>query len=1102
MTVEVVQRVLRSWIAIEVLTPRITKDGGWNSLAADRGGRRLNRKADAKDGQALWRPPEDDDAPPWPLLPDPPPGGDEGAASAGDDAGPRPSLDDEAPSREPRPWYSVILGAIPAQDAFARLDAIFEDQTDEDRVDRKTTGHVIAASVVLDEWGVMAPDSLAIASFAWGVGHLLGGGAPADLAGWEQQEQTLKARFCDLLTPRGATGDPRSLTWRDLLGVSRALAAELGLPDELWILSPCAIETVAVEPPAADILSSFLLPDLGRVLNRAEDLPQAISSYLGLEPPVAPWDALSDRGRLSALLEPVLFPLGRWPGPGLHPLSLLQQAAVNAIVRDLKQEGLAAVNGPPGTGKTTLLRDIAAHVIVTRAERLAAIEQPWNGLGGLDLMDFAIVVASNNNAAVENISLELPVREKALDPSMWKDGGLDYFGRTATALLDLADDAPDEQRAWGLIAARLGRAENRRKFFKKFWWDKDWGLNDWLYRVAQPDNLQHRERPAGKLVELDPPPRGPEARADWRRARSDFQRALDRCRDLRAELEDLSRAGDRLRAVETQLPSARAERERLRLDHDSARKASASAHEREAVLRAQETAENTKLAALVSIRPTLIARLFRTAAWRSYEASVGKQLPRLNEIQQARKAAAADLAAAAAEEERQAAEHIRAEHQLKTLEADAAHLAQRLAAARADLGDSFPGAGFWSQPDQMFQRSSPWNGGRFREARDTLFAAAMRLHRAFIVAGARTLKPSLNAIVKATSGGADAPEPTARDWGVFFLLVPVVSTTFAAMGRMFQTLDAASIGWLLIDEAGQAAPQQAVGAIWRARRAVVIGDPLQIEPIAAAPQRTMQLIFQSNGADATPWSAPKESAQTLADRASPIQGRFPIENGGPGEEVRITGIPLLVHRRCERPMFQLANRIAYADRMVFATPAGASPIVDLLGESGWIDVDAASTDKWVEAEGRLIVRTIAGLCALLPAPPDLYVISPFRMPAARLRRLLLQTPGVLPGRPAKERQAWVEKRVGTVHTFQGKEAEAVILMLGAGRGAKPGSRNWAGGTPNLLNVAATRAKRGLYIVGNREAWQGAGVFSEAAQMLPVRSAENWLEEPLLASGSR
>lgn len=99
---------------------------------------------------------------------------------------------------------------------------------------------------------------------------------------------------------------------------------------------------------------------------------------------------------------------------------------------------------------------------------------------------------------------------------------------------------------------------------------------------------------------------------------------------------------------------------------------------------------------------------------------------------------------------------------------------------------------------------------------------------------------------------------------------------------------------------------------------------------------------------------------------------------------------------------------------------------------------------------------------------------------------------MLAGVAQTDRRDWIEHRVGTVHTFQGKEAEAVILMLGAGRGAKAGSRSWAGATPNLLNVAATRAKRVLYVVGNRTEWHSAGVFAVAAEMLPARAARDWL----------
>jgi superfamily I DNA and/or RNA helicase len=66
----------------------------------------------------------------------------------------------------------------------------------------------------------------------------------------------------------------------------------------------------------------------------------------------------------------------------------------------------------------------------------------------------------------------------------------------------------------------------------------------------------------------------------------------------------------------------------------------------------------------------------------------------------------------------------------------------------------------------------------------------------------------------------------------------------------------------------------------------------------------------------------------------------------------------------------------------------------------------------------------------------------------------------------------------------------VILVLGASADASRGSRNWAGGAPNILNVAVTRAKKALYIVGRHEAWRTAGVFAHAAAVLPVLSLES------------
>ena len=94
------------------------------------------------------------------------------------------------------------------------------------------------------------------------------------------------------------------------------------------------------------------------------------------------------------------------------------------IARLLDEPGLLAVNGPPGTGKTTLLRDLVAAIVVTRAERIARVAKPGRGLqpgragaaarGGAvtplnpALAGLEIVVASANNGAVENVTAADP----------------------------------------------------------------------------------------------------------------------------------------------------------------------------------------------------------------------------------------------------------------------------------------------------------------------------------------------------------------------------------------------------------------------------------------------------------------------------------------------------------------------------------------------------------------------------------------------------------------------------------------------------------------------------------------------------------------------
>jgi superfamily II DNA or RNA helicase len=120
------------------------------------------------------------------------------------------------------------------------------------------------------------------------------------------------------------------------------------------------------------------------------------------------------------------LPDGRWPST--HTLALMQQVAINEAFSALDSGGgIFSVNGPPGTGKTTLLMDVVAGILVERAKVLCTFDDPssafrkrWEAqyqgvsrptaIFALNerLHGFSIVVASSNNGAVENITRELP----------------------------------------------------------------------------------------------------------------------------------------------------------------------------------------------------------------------------------------------------------------------------------------------------------------------------------------------------------------------------------------------------------------------------------------------------------------------------------------------------------------------------------------------------------------------------------------------------------------------------------------------------------------------------------------------------------------------
>ncbi|WP_420410581.1 DEAD/DEAH box helicase [Hoeflea sp.] len=1020
------------------------------------------------------------------------------------DEAPLPWEQGEKSLPKKRLYYELILGAIELAPAVEALLRVYADK----RPDKPSMrGHSPVASILLDKDGRPLEEDTcaAISSFAWGVPIALQGDLKK-LADWPAQEKLLMTAFRKILIKYDRNNDVVPLTKKHIAELFDHLVSALDLRGHSLKAPYFALRRyeffASKTPPEPGLLNSFFLEDLAaaRVLAQTGKLPEALQHYLGIKKPSERTNLLEDDAGLQDLLQPALTPLGKWPGNGRFPLALLQQAAVNATNATRLKTGILAVNGPPGTGKTTLLRDVVAARIIERAAVMSEYKRPSQAftptnqslqrsgakitLHKLDerLKGFEMVVTSSNNKAVENVSAELP----ALDAIAADAPELRYFKSVSDNVL--------ERDTWGVIAAVLGNSSNRFMFSQGFWRDEENGLSSYLNHACGIPQIVSEPQGGGRpplkrnrqIIDREhPPSNSREAQERWEKARTNFKTRFDAFKLTQSSLQKLHVQLVRLVQVAAEIDNLAQklpplELEALTIENDLAT-AKHEQQEAETQLRVSRQAQISHF----EMRPGFFARLFRTAryrVWSGEQQGLSKKAYDDQQQFQNRKKFADDLGVELAAKKQLIAQ---TQKSLNTLRAEKSDLETSLNQARAGINVPLPDADFFAGAHEDIQTASVWFDKAASRQRDDVFEAAIQLHRAFIDGAADPLRQNLSVFVETfgtRSLGTPQKDALIADlWSSFFLVVPVVSTTFASVNRMFSRLPTQALGWLLVDEAGQAVPQAAVGAIMRTKRSVVVGDPLQIEPVVTLPNSLTEEICAFFGIDPLKYNAPEASVQTVADAASMYCAKFPIGSGH-----RDVGAPLLVHRRCDSPMFDISNEIAYSNLMVQAKkPTYANAV---LGPSGWIDVvGKPGPDKWCADEAEVLIDMLQTL-RTSGADADLYVVTPFVVVQDNLRRELLHS-GVLNGwvdRP----DAWVWEHVGTVHTVQGREAGTVFFVLGAQASSQNGARNWAGGRPNLVNVAVTRAKTSLYVIGNRGLWKSAGVFAALNRYLPDDLAVN------------
>ena len=980
--------------------------------------------------------------------------------------------------------YTFYFGVFPLNEVTEFVQEYFHSQEETPNL---PTAKVCYASLKVDEQGLYIQDTFGLSTMPWALSqlkeHKLNMELPLDE--FRKRERRIANHLVDgfLKEPLTREGVKQiqaylldELPWRELPSAAIYLRTEERERKQS--------KSDEEEEVTCDLLNSFYLEDLERIAKslQTEKLPKAFQDYLtGClgRADIGKRINLSDHPAvLQSCLTPEYYPDGCWPSP--YCASLMQQFAINRVMDDLsgkKQEGLFSVNGPPGTGKTTLLRDIIAAILVQRAHHMIQFDEPAKAFTKLEetkksegyvpfiyephasICDGGIVVASSNNGAVENISKELPLKKEVKGYA----DRLGYFRTVSEGCVD-----PEH---WGLIAAVMGSKKNQRKLIDAIWNKSPKARKQTLYQSLRDtqqaptqaqwqetvtsfrNKLQAVRREKQRLME------GMKEAAQW----TDLPRMVEEAdRHVLDELQELEKL---IQGKQTFLSETQAGNERQRMALEEARR------EQEQVLQS---------------RPH----------WLSYWISREKRVS-----YQARLEAVASKIERLTQQVREHDELLQVHEQRLSVQRTKLKQVQGeryapLMEVCAELKGAYTDASFCHKINtREAQENSPWYSEELKKLESELFVEAMKVNECFLLMANQTsdrnlsgrnlsgrIETTLDRFFKFLKSGEDLNEQQIRAmWNTFWLVIPVVSSTFASIQRMFGNLGPGSIPWLFIDEAGQAVPQAAAGALWRCKRAVVVGDPFQIEPVVTTPDAIIKEL--GNHFDLK-WEQMDStlSVQRMADR---------VNRYGWTMNDDWVGSPLRVHRRCTDPMFSIANEIAYAGMMYNSTPSASTK---LLMETAFVDIRGnveAGCRHYVTAQGEVIRKMILDEIDRQQALPDLFVISPFSEIPSKLRseleKPLKAAVANLPQQMNdKKVNDWLDTHIGTVHTFQGKQAEGVILCLGLDS-TKEGAAQWAASKPNLLNVALTRAKLRFVAVGDGQIWLGKPYFRELESLKQVQA---------------
>lgn len=267
---------------------------------------------------------------------------------------------------------------------------------------------------------------------------------------------------------------------------------------------------------------------------------------------------------------------------------------------------------------------------------------------------------------------------------------------------------------------------------------------------------------------------------------------------------------------------------------------------------------------------------------------------------------------------------------------------------------------------------------------------------------------------------------------------------------------------LIVDEAGQVSPEVAGATFALARNALVVGDVWQIEPVWSAqkpadggnlvechlarPKSTQDDLeaIHSRG-----YTSSAGSVMKMAQNASLFHYNAAVERG----------MYLVEHRRCADSIIQYCNDLCYHGILV---PLVGEPVdahyppfayMDIPGhcsrESGSRVnlIEAEFVAAWIAAESKNMESVYQK-----PIEAIVAVVTPFKAQANAIMRAL-----------RKRNEGLSKITVGTVHSLQG--AERLIVIFSTTYDSQSAGSFFFDRGVNMMNVAVSRAKHSFLVFG-------------------------------------